>query len=498
MTERPVFHLPRAGAARNLAMATFGALAMGALVWAPQAEAEGRPGAVADLVEQVSPAVVTILAEQTPTAQETRRFGRSPFEGTPFEEFFRRFGPPGGTPSPDAPRGGPHQGPRAAAQGSGFVLESDGYIITNNHVVEDASRVTVRLSDARALEATVVGTDPKSDLALLKVSASGLPHVTLGDSDALRVGEDVIAVGNPFGLGGTVTRGIVSALARDINAGPYVDFIQTDAAINRGNSGGPLFNMAGEVVGVNTAIYSPSGGSVGVGFAIPSNVVSNVVAQLREHGAVERGWLGVSIQSVTPDIAQALGMDAARGALVADLVEGAPAQGRLAPGDVILSFDGAPVNQSRDLPKLVGAARAGATVAMDVLRDGAEITVEMTVGRLETPQTAAATTTATPDATPDASAESARLGATVAPLTGEARAAAGLAPDVGGVLVTAVDPDGVAASAGLRPGDVILRVGDTAVAAPQDFAAAADAADRALLVQIARGEARLFIGVPLA
>ena len=497
MTERPVFPKPRAGAARNLAMATFGALAVGALIWTPQAEAEGRPGAVADLVEQVSPAVVTVLAEQAQGPQGAQSQGRSPFEGTPFEEFFRRFGPPGGVPMPDGPHGGPRSGPRGAAQGSGFVLESDGYIITNNHVVEDAARVTVRLPDARELEATVVGTDPRSDLALLKVAATGLAHVTLGDSDAVRVGEDVIAVGNPFGLGGTVTRGIVSALARDINAGPYVDFIQTDAAINRGNSGGPLFNMAGEVVGVNSAIYSPSGGSVGVGFAIPSNVVSTVVAQLREHGAVERGWLGVSIQTVTPDIAQALGMETARGALVADLVEGAPANGVLRPGDVILSFDGKPVNQSRDLPKLVGAARAGATVAMTVLRDGAETTVEMAVGRLESAAQAAPDA---PDAldTAPAAVASARLGATVAALTPEMRDAAGLAPDAGGVVVTAVEPDGAAAAAGLRPGDVILRVGETAVASPQDFATAAETSERALLVQIARGSARLFVGVPLA
>jgi len=233
---------------------------------------------------------------------------------------------------------------------------------------------------------------------------------------------------------------------------------------------------------------------VGVGFAIPSNVVSTVVAQLREHGAVERGWLGVSIQTVTPDIAQALGMETARGALVADLVEGAPANGVLRPGDVILSFDGKPVTQSRDLPKLVGAARAGATVAMTVLRDGAETTVEMAVGRLESAAQAA------PDApdTAPAAVASARLGAAVAALTPEMRDAAGLAPDAGGVVVTAVEPDGAAAAAGLRPGDVILRVGETAVASPQDFATAAETSERALLVQIARGSARLFVGVPLA
>ncbi|HVH03324.1 MAG TPA: trypsin-like peptidase domain-containing protein, partial [Amaricoccus sp.] len=335
--------------------ATAIAAATGAwLAWTPVAGADTtEPGTIADLVERTSPAVVTILSTQEAPDEMAGMPEGSPFgSGSPFEEFLRRFGMPEAMPSPQPQ---PQPGPRGIGVGSGFVIEDDGYIVTNNHVVDNAETVKVRLADEREFDAEVIGTDPQTDLALIKIDTTGLPELTLGDSDALRVGEDVIAVGNPFGLGGTVTRGIVSAMARDINAGPYVDFIQTDAAINRGNSGGPLLNLEGEVIGVNSAIYSPNGGSVGVGFAIPSNTVKTVIAQLRSSGSVERGWLGVTIQNVTPEIAAAIGMDDPHGALVADVVDDGPSAGKLETGDVIVSFDGKRVESSRDLPKLVSA-----------------------------------------------------------------------------------------------------------------------------------------------
>ncbi len=479
MTIRPDF-------GRAAALAAAGAIGLAAIAWTPALHAETRPGEIADLVERVSPAVVTVLAEQQAAGPAASPFG----PGSPFEEFFRRFGAPEGAPAP-GPRGPGGRGP--VGIGSGFVVGSDGYIVTNNHVVDAAAEVAVRFDDGRQFDAEIVGVDPQSDLALLKVAAEDLPALTLGDSDALRVGEDVIAVGNPFGLGGTVTRGIVSALGRDIRSGPYVDFIQTDAAINRGNSGGPLFNLDGKVVGVNSAIYSPNGGSVGVGFAIPSEIVKTVVAQLKEHGSVERGWLGVMIQPVTPEIADAMGLESAAGALVADVVEGSPADGVLRPGDLILRFAGEAVAESRDLPKLVAAARKGEEAAIVVRRDGAERALTLTIGKLEPQRVAAA------EGGPEAGDAAATLGATLAPVTPTVRRELGLSADVRGAVVTSLRDDGRAAEAGLRVGDVILRIGSETVETPEDALRALDAVDGgAALIQIARGEARLFVGVPLA
>ncbi len=458
------------------------ALGLAAILWTPLAQAHSGGQDLADLVETVSPSVVTILATQATKVAErgAPQFG----EGSPFEEFFKRFGPPGGR--PEAP-----QGPGGVSFGSGFVISEDGYVVTNNHVIEDAAKVTVRMADEREYSATVVGADAQSDLALLKIDAAGLPHLALGDSEALRVGEDVIAVGNPFGLGGTVTRGIVSALSRDINSGPYVDYIQTDAAINRGNSGGPLLNMEGDVVGVNTAIYSPSGGSVGVGFAVPSSTVASVIAQLRDGGAVERGWLGVSIQKVTPEIAEALGLDAARGALVADVVKAGPSVGTLESGDVILGFDGKAVADSRDLPKLVGAAQPGKDVSIEILRKGEEITVSMALGRFGDATAALASED-------EYEQSSEQLGAVVSALTATTRARYGLADDVTGVVVTDLEEGSQAASAGIRIGDVILSVNGKALASPSELASAVKAAPTsAVLMQVARGDRQLFIGVPL-
>ncbi len=467
--------------ARPLALVAVGVVAAGAMVWTARADVRVTDSPVADLVEQVSPAVVTVLAEQERGGAGGPQV--NPFEGSPFEEFFRRFGMPRpdmGPPQQRVPR------PAPVSQGSGFVIEQDGYIVTNHHVVDSAVRVTVRLPDEREFAAEVVGTDPQTDLALLKIDAGDLPHLPLGDSERLRVGESVVAVGNPFGLGGTVTTGIVSGLARDINVGPYVDFIQTDAAINRGNSGGPLLNMAGEVIGVNAAIYSPSGGNVGVGFAIPADTVKTVVAQLREGGSVERGWLGVSIQRVTPDIAEALGLDAPRGALVSDVMRDAPARDVLRSGDLILGFDGREVRESRDLPRLVGATRAGSTVDVTVLRQGREETLAVTVGLLE--QRAALDAPSAEPATP-------RLGAALAPADPQALSALGAES---GVAVASVEPDSAAARAGLRPGDVILRIGDREVASPAEAVeAVAEANVGSLLMLVGRDGGRLFLGVPL-
>jgi serine protease Do len=495
MTLRATFLKPAPLATTAIAAATGAWLA-----WTPIAGAETAPGAVADLVDRVSPAVVTVLATQEADADQVAGMPEgSPFgPGSPFEDFLRRFGLP--DMAPQGPQGGPQPGPQrgpdGVALGSGFVFDRDGYIVTNNHVVDDADAVKVRFSDDREFDAEVIGTDPQTDLALIKVDAGDLPQLPLGDSDAVRVGEDVIAVGNPFGLGGTVTRGIVSAMARDINAGPYVDFIQTDAAINRGNSGGPLLNLEGEVIGVNSAIYSPNGGSVGVGFAIPSNTVKAVVAQLQSSGAVSRGWLGVTIQNVSPDIASALGMEDTHGALVSDVLADGPSKGKLETGDVILSFDGKPVDSSRELPKLVAAAAPDATVELEVLRAGENRTVELALGKFEDEQVASADTGAAGDT--DATA-SAKLGATLAPITPAAREQLRLDDSVDGVVVTSLDGNGTAAEAGLEVGDVILQVGTSKVASPADVDhALKDVKNDAVLLQIERRGARIFVGVKLA
>jgi serine protease Do len=471
---------------------TAAAAATGAwLAWTPVAGAQSEePNAVADLVDRVGPAVVTVLATHEGEALEGMPEG-SPFgPGSPFEEFFRQFGMPN-VPIPPQP----DRGPDGVGLGSGFVIDGAGYIVTNNHVVDNADEVQVRLWDDRELEAEVVGADPQTDLALLKVEVAGLPELPLGDSDGVRVGEDVIAVGNPFGLGGTVTRGIVSAMSRDINAGPYVDFIQTDAAINRGNSGGPLLNMEGEVIGVNSAIYSPNGGSVGVGFAIPSNTVEMVIAELRDDGEVERGWLGVTIQNVTPEIAAAIGLDDPHGALVADVVEDGPAAGKLQTGDVILAFDGKRVESTRELPKLVAAAEPSSEVTIDVLRQGEETAVEIDLGRFDAERTAMLE----PGDREDEGAASDRLGATLAPITPAARAQLDIEENVEGVVITSLDGSGPAADAGLQVGDVILQVGGTAVDSPSDVDRAIGATDNdAVLFQIERQGSRIFVGVRLA
>ncbi len=461
-----------------------GVSALSAALLASTAIPSQADEALADLVESVSPSVVTIIAEQDarPMPAQGQDFD---LESHPFGEFFKRFGTPEGF---NAPQRGPAQG-----LGSGFVLDEAGYIVTNHHVVDNASSVTVRLNDDRTYDAEVIGTDPLTDIAVLKIDTGGvLQAVELGDSDVIRVGEDVVAIGNPFGLSSTVTTGIVSAKGRNISQGPYAEFIQTDAAINKGNSGGPLFNMQGEVVGVNSAIYSPSGGSVGLGFAVTSNIVEHIAADLRDDGQVSRGWLGVSIQNVSPEIAAAMGIDASTGALISDVVDGSPAQGVLEQGDIILTFNDEPVDSSSDLPLLVGTTKVGTDSTLTVLRDGKEQQVELTIGQHES-------ASAEIDKSVDETVSGTALGATVAPLTDTTRAEMGVGKNVNGVVVTDLAPESPAAKAGLQRGDVIVKLGGQETITPDALKAALDSekTDPALVL-INRGGNQIFVAVEIA
>lgn len=440
-----------------------GAIAAATLAFAPIdplhapafAQPIGAPESFADLAERLSPAVVNISTAQTVT-RPNRRGPQLP-PGTPFEDFFKDFF--------DGQRGGEGQGPRRVnSLGSGFVIDPDGYVVTNNHVIEEADEIEVNFANGDALPAELVGRDPKTDLALLKVTSdTPLPFVSFGDSEIARVGDWVLAIGNPFGLGGSVSAGIISARNRDIGQGSYDDFIQTDAAINRGNSGGPLFNMAGEVIGVNTAIISPSGGSIGIGFSVPAEIAKSVVAQLREYGETRRGWLGVKIQRVEEAIAEGLDLDRPMGALVTDVTEGGPAEAAgVEVGDVILSFDGQTIEEMRDLPRIVADTQVGKTVAVEVLRKGDREILEVTISLLEEQRfSGAEPASVTSD---DAPAET--LGMTLEPLTGPSRARFDVPESVSGALVTAVDGASSAAERGVRPGDVIVEVAQQPVASP--------------------------------
>ena len=380
------------------------------------------------------------------------------------------------------------------------MVDPEGFIVTNNHVIEDADEIVVNFVDGTSLPATLVGTDPKTDVALLKVvPPTPLPFVSFGDSDKLRVGDWVLAIGNPFGLGGSVSAGIVSARNRDINSGPYDDFIQTDAAINRGNSGGPLFNMTGEVIGVNTAIISPSGGSIGIGFSVPSALVKTVVMQLREFGRTRRGWLGVRIQTVTDDIAEGLGLDGTKGALVSEVTSGGPAEdGGVEAGDVILKFDGKDVNEMRDLPRMVAETEVGKDVRVVVWRKGKTQTVKVVLGLLEEGEGGPPAEVDKPEA--PAVAETA-LGMKLEPLTEENRSNYGVAADAKGVLVTEVDAGSAAAQKGIRPGDVIVEVAQTPVATPDDVRGgvkqAKEEARKSVLVLVQSGADLRFVALKI-
>jgi serine protease Do len=446
----------------------------------------------ADLAERLLPTVVNISTSQTLKRRPDQQ-PQQPPQGTPFDDFFKNF-----TDRENRPR-------RVQSLGSGFIVDAAGYVVTNNHVIDGADEITVILDDGAEMKATLVGTDEKTDLALLKVSSkTALPTAKMGDSDKARVGEWVMAIGDPFGLGGTVTTGIISARNRDINAGAYDDFIQTDAPINRGNSGGPLFNMYGEVIGVNSAIYSPTGGSVGIGFAIPINAAKNVIAQLRAGGIVRRGWLGVRIQEVTDELAESLGLDRGRGALISGMDQNGPAQkAGLQNGDVVLTFDGKPVPDNRALPRMVADAQIGKAVNVEILRRGQRRSVSVTVQRLvEDDQKLAS---ASPDSSKQKQAPRGptvtNLGMTVAPITGESRRRYRLDDKVQGVVVTDVDADSPAGQKNIRSGDVITEVAQEKVTSPEDFTAKLEAERRAghriVLIQVSRGGELTFIPVRL-
>lgn len=433
------------------------------------AQHSNGPASVADLADELIDSVVNISTSQTVTGRPSVPRPQLP-DGSPFQEFFDEFfnrdGNNNGGPGANRPSR------RVQSLGSGFVIDADeGLVVTNNHVIEDADEIVVNFADGGKLDAEVIGRDEKTDLAVLKVDASArqLTAAELGDSSAMRVGDWVMAIGNPFGLGGTVTLGIVSAVNRDINSGPYDNFLQTDASINRGNSGGPLFNMDGEVIGVNTAIISPSGGSIGIGFSVPTATAENVIAQLLEFGETRRGWLGVRIQEVTDEIADGLQMDEARGALIAGIASGGPAEAAgLEQGDVVLEFDGRSVPEMRDLPRMVADAPVGKDVEVLVLRKGEEVVLNVELGRLEEGEKlAAAEADGMIEESPLAASVEV-LGLTLSELTDALREEHDISDAVDGVVITDVDPDSAAAEKRIVAGDVIVEVAQEGVLEPSD------------------------------
>jgi serine protease Do len=421
----------------------------------PVAAASLPPETFADLAAKVTPAVVNISSTHHEAAgssdEETMPFDFPP--GSPFEQFFKHFRE--------------HRGNQdMTALGSGFIIDPSGYIVTNDHVIDGATEIHATLASGKDYPAKLIGEDKKTDLALLKIDASApLPYVTWGNSDAIRVGDWVLAVGNPFGLGGTVTTGIISARGRDIHSGPFDDFLQIDASINRGNSGGPTFDLAGEVIGINSAIASPNGGSVGIGFAIPSNMAKPVIAALRERGRVDRGWIGVAIQEVTPEIAQSLGLSEPTGALIASVQpDGPAAAAELQQGDVILSFDGQTVSETHELPRIVAATPAGKRVEVVIWREGARKAVNLTVAQMKDEPKEASNET--PPAPAEDSPARRFLGVQLSSLTEDMRQQLGLADDVRGVVITDIADGSPAAREGLQQGDIIEEVARRKVSSP--------------------------------
>jgi serine protease Do len=453
-----------------------------------QAHKLQAPIGFADIVEKVKPAVISVRVKVDGGSQTT---GLGNNEIPPgLREFFRRFGMPDVPGNPrNLPEGHGHN--VITGQGSGFFISADGYAVTNNHVVEKAESVNVTTDDGKTHKAKVIGTDPRTDLALIKVENGPFPYVKLSDK-APRIGDWVLAVGNPFGLGGTVTAGIVSARGRDIGASAYDDFIQIDAPVNKGNSGGPTFDTDGNVIGVNTAIFSPSGGSVGIAFAIPADTVNNVITQLREHGSVTRGWIGVQIQPVTQDIADSLGLKKAEGALVAEPQKDSPAvQAGIEAGDVITAVDGKPIKDARDLAKKIGVLSPKTSVKLAVLHKGSEKTVTLTLGEMP-----AVTKVASAESSNDSGdSDLSKLGLTLAP----AGRVAGAGSE--GVVVTGVDSSGIAADHGFSTGDVILEIAGKSVSTPADvrdtIASARTDGKRSVLVRLKSGDNTRFVALPV-
>ena len=450
-----------------------------------EAQAFGAPESFAELAEKISPAVVNITTSAM-IAAPTDGMPMVP-EGSPFQDFFDDFGGPG--------QGGPQ---RSEALGSGFVVSEDGYIVTNNHVIEGADEITIEFFGGEKLKAKLVGTDPKTDIALLKVeSDKPLPFVTFGNSDLMRVGDWVMAMGNPLGQGFSVSAGIVSARGRQLQ-GTYDDFIQTDAAINRGNSGGPLFNMDGQVVGVNTAILSPNGGSIGIGFSMASNVVGKVVDQLKQFGETRRGWLGVRIQDVTPDVAEAMGLADAKGALVTDVPDGPAKDAGIQSGDVITRFGTNDVSSAGDLTRRVADAPIGEAVPVIVLREGRTETLAVTLGRRED---AEAKTMPASAPAPEAPKEMETLGLTLAPLDDDMRSRLGLDPSAEGLMIMKVDQASEAYTKGLVEGDLITEAGQQKIVRLQDLEdrikEAKDAGRKSILLLVRRGGDPRFVALSI-
>ena len=483
----------------GVAVYGFGSPSAPSNVFATPAHAEinkaSQPVGFADIVAQVKPSVISVKVNiNEKVAKDDNNDDDTPFPpGSPMERFFRHFGAPDGV--PPGLRGG--RGHVIMGQGSGFFISADGYAVTNNHVVDGATKVEVTTDDGKTYSAKVIGTDARTDLALIKVDGgSNFPFAKLSDAKP-RIGDWVLAVGNPFGLGGTVTAGIVSAMGRDIGNGPYDDFIQIDAPVNKGNSGGPAFNTDGDVVGVNTAIYSPSGGSVGIAFSIPAPTVKNIVAQLKDKGSVSRGWIGVQIQRVTPEIADSLGLKKAEGALVAEPQSNGPAaKAGIESGDVITAVNGDAVKDERELARTIGGMAPGTAVKLNVLHKGEDKVVNLTLGQLPNTLEAKADTDNGDQGGSARGTDVPKLGLTVAPAT----SVAGAGKE--GVVVTEVDPKSAAAERGFKEGDVILEVGGKSVASANDVRDAINAArsdnKNVVLMRVKSGGQSHFVAVPLA
>jgi len=455
------------------------------------AHARGAPESFADLAEELSPSVVNITTSTTIAGVTDQARPQIP-EGSPFEDLFRDFFNNG--------EGGQARPRRSSALGSGFVVSSDGYIVTNNHVIDKADEIVIEFFDGKELVAKLVGRDPKTDIAVLKVEASEpLPFVGFGDSDIARFGDWVMAIGNPLGQGFSVSAGIISARNRTLRSGPYDDFIQTDAAINRGNSGGPLFNMSGEVIGVNTAIISPNGGSIGLGFSMSSRVVGRVVKQLKEYGETRRGWLGVQIQDIDSDMAEALGLDKVSGALVSGVPEGPGADAGIQSGDVIISFDGVEVEDTRGLVTAVGNADVGKVVRVIIFRDGKTKTIKVTLGRRE----AAEKEKLVPvTKAPEKIKETEKFGMKLLTINSESRIQLNLPEDLEGVAVLDVSETSDAFEKGIRAGDVIVEAGRTKIADVNDiskiFEDAIEAGRKSILLLVLKGDNSRFVGLSLS